>query len=151
MVTPTRARSRKRWTHAKGAPTAATGPLLLGAQRWPPSMVASWSSGIATYGRGDPMDDTRRCTATSKRTRVRCKKAPLLGAMVCRTHGGGAPQVRRKAAERLADLIDPNRALREAARLAYSDVGALFDEDGHLRPVHTLPPEVRAAIASIEI
>ncbi len=59
--------------------------------------------------------------------------------------------MRRKAAERLADLIDPNRALREAARLAYSDVGALFDEDGHLRPVHTLPPEVRAAIASIEI
>jgi hypothetical protein len=29
-VTSTRARSRKRWTHAKGEPTAATGPLLLG-------------------------------------------------------------------------------------------------------------------------
>src|ERR1700730_10951210 len=29
-VTPTRARSRKRWIHAKGKPTAATGPLLLG-------------------------------------------------------------------------------------------------------------------------
>ncbi len=30
MVTPTRARSRKRWIHAKGTPAAATGPLLLG-------------------------------------------------------------------------------------------------------------------------
>ncbi len=29
-VTPIRARSRKRWIHAKGKPTAATGPLLLG-------------------------------------------------------------------------------------------------------------------------
>jgi hypothetical protein len=30
MVTSARARSRKRWRHAKGKPTAATGPLLLG-------------------------------------------------------------------------------------------------------------------------
>jgi len=45
-------------------------------------------------------------------------------------HGGKAPQVKRKAEERLADLIDPGRVLREAARLAYSDVRELFDEHG---------------------
>jgi hypothetical protein len=36
--------------------------------------------------------------------------------------------VKRKAADQVTDLIDPDRALREVARLAYSDVGELFDE-----------------------
>lgn len=66
-------------------------------------------------------------------------------------HGGLAPQVRRKAAERLADLIDPDRALREAARLAYSDVRELFDAAGNLKPVKEWPDSLAAAVGSVEV
>lgn len=93
----------------------------------------------------------KRCTAKSARTGLPCKCRPILGGSVCRTHGGSAPQVKRKALERLADLIDPDRALREAARLAYSDVRQLFDAEGNLLPVHQLPDHIAAAVASIEV
>jgi len=93
----------------------------------------------------------RRCTARSSRTGKPCQQAPINGGTVCVAHGGRAPQVKRKAAERLADLIDPDRALREAARLAYSDVRMLFDEDGKLKPVKDWPDELAAAIGGIEV
>lgn len=35
-----------------------------------------------------------------------CKASPLRGATVCRMHGGAAPQVRKKAAERLEQAAD---------------------------------------------
>ena len=41
-----------------------------------------------------------------KRDGERCGNAPISGATVCRMHGGSAPQVRRKAAERLAAHAD---------------------------------------------
>lgn len=41
-----------------------------------------------------------------KRNGERCGNAPILGATVCRMHGGSAPQVRKKAAERLAAHAD---------------------------------------------
>jgi hypothetical protein len=59
--------------------------------------------------------------------------------------------VTRKAAEQVTDLIDPDRALREAAWVAYSDAGELFDEHGNLRPLHELPDHLTVAIASIKI
>ena len=80
-----------------------------------------------------------------------CKAFAIKGGMVCGMHGGRAPQVRRKAAERLADLIDPDRALREAARLAYSDIGALLDDHGNLRPIRAWPREIRAAVGQVEV
>lgn len=46
----------------------------------------------------DP-DDRPRCTARSKRSGERCKRAPVPGATVCAMHGGAAPQV-QAAAER---------------------------------------------------
>lgn len=49
----------------------------------------------------DPMD--RRCTATNRQGR-RCGKYAILGGTVCRMHGGAAPQVLAKAAERLEQL-----------------------------------------------
>ena len=55
-----------------------------------------------------PAPDERRCTATSTRSHVRCQKYAIAGANVCYTHGGNAPQVRRKAAERLALMMDPS-------------------------------------------
>lgn len=36
-----------------------------------------------------------------------CKSAAIRGGTVCRVHGGSAPQVRRKAEERLKALVDP--------------------------------------------
>ena len=49
----------------------------------------------------------RKCTATNKKTSLRCKQWAILGGTVCRYHGGNAPQVRRKAEERLRALVDP--------------------------------------------
>src|SRR3972149_1048900 len=92
--------------------------------------------------------EPRRCTARSRTGP--CKKAPIRGGMVCDRHGGRAPQVKRKAAERLADLIDPDRALREAARLAYSDIGDLFGPDGKLLPLKEWPNHIRAAVSSVK-
>ena len=97
------------------------------------------------------MNEERRCKAKSSRTGAPCKRAANLGGRVCNSHGGRAPQVRRKAAERLADLIDPDRALREAARLAYSDVTELFDDKGQMRPMKQWPAELAAAVGAVEV
>src|SRR3989304_1468758 len=80
-----------------------------------------------------------------------CKASAIKGGVVCGMHGGRAPQVKRKAAQRLADLIDPDRALREAARLAYSDIGALLDDRGNLLPIRAWPREIRAAVGQVEV
>lgn len=50
---------------------------------------------------GDPLD-RRQCTATSKRSGVRCKRAPIKGGMVCAMHGGKSPAVAAAAADRQA-------------------------------------------------
>lgn len=97
------------------------------------------------------MKTVRQCAATAKATGKPCQRRPILGGTVCVKHGGGAPQVKRAAAERLADLIDPDRALREAARLAYSDIRELFDDKGNMLPVKQWPDHLAAAIASIEV
>lgn len=91
-----------------------------------------------------------RCKAKSSRTGEPCKRPPIRGAVVCTTHGGSSPQVKRKAAERLADLIDPDRALREAAALAYSDITELYDAEGRLLPMKEWPAHIRAAVSGIE-
>lgn len=92
----------------------------------------------------------RRCTAKSKRSGTQCRQWAIRGGFVCSMHGGQAPQVKRKAQERLNDLIDPDRALREAANLAYSDITVLYDEKGHLKPMAEWPPEIRGAVAQVE-
>lgn len=45
-----------------------------------------------------------RCRAHSSRTGLPCGKPAIRGAVVCRSHGGAAPQVRAKAADRLKAL-----------------------------------------------
>lgn len=59
--------------------------------------------------------DARRCTAIAKGTGERCKRRPIPGGTVCVKHGGGAPQVQRKAREWLAALVDP--AIRRLGEL----------------------------------
>jgi len=98
-----------------------------------------------------PRPERPKCTATSKSSGVRCKRGPIPGGTVCSKHGGSAPQVKRAAARRLADLIDPDRALREGARVAYSNVRALFDDNGNLKPMKDWPEDAAAAVAGIEV
>lgn len=47
-----------------------------------------------------------RCKARTQKGEP-CKRPPIAGAAVCRVHGGAAPQVKRKAAMRLLELVDP--------------------------------------------
>ena len=59
----------------------------------------------------DPMDasnpmDTPRCKATNRQGK-RCGRRPIPGGAVCVMHGGGAPQVKAAALERLMALQNP--------------------------------------------
>lgn len=48
-----------------------------------------------------PQPDPTRCQATSKSTQLQCRRLPIPGGTVCRTHGGAAPQVIEAARRRL--------------------------------------------------
>jgi len=94
------------------------------------------------------------CKAKSKHNGKHCKYYAIPGGTVCRFHGGAAPQVKNKAKERMrqyvADMVDPDRVLQEAARLAFSDIREAFDEKGHLLPVKKWPDELASAISATE-
>lgn len=53
---------------------------------------------------------TDRCTAKARSTGEQCKNPPIKGATVCRMHGGSAPQVKKKAQERLDEMADSTTA-----------------------------------------
>ena len=55
---------------------------------------------------GDATGHANRCTAHSRRSGERCKAHAMNGTNVCRMHGGSAPQVRRKAKERIEIVRD---------------------------------------------
>lgn len=62
------------------------------------------------------MDESRRCQGhLTDGSGRRCKRAAILGGTVCVKHGGGAPQVRAKANERILEMVNP--ALATLARL----------------------------------
>jgi hypothetical protein len=48
-----------------------------------------------------------QCRAHSSQTEKRCKKQAIAGGTVCATHGGSAPQVRKAAALRVLELVNP--------------------------------------------
>lgn len=102
-----------------------------------------------------PPGSPRRCNGTAKSTGKPCKTKPITGGFVCRKHGGAAPQVKAKALQRvkdmLADAIDPDRALREAARVAYSNIKDLFDENGALKPMKDWPADVAPVVSSVKV
>lgn len=47
--------------------------------------------------------------------------------------------------------LTASRVLEEMRRLALSDVRALFDQQGNLKPLHTLTAEESACIAGVEV
>ena len=72
-----------------------------------------------------------RCSATSKRTRERCKAAAVRGWTVCRFHGarGGAPKGKANGAYKhglfTAEAIEERRALHRLMREARQFVRGL--------------------------
>lgn len=104
-----------------------------------------------------PMDD-RKCTAQTKRGR--CKKWAIRGGSVCQTHGGGAPQVKAKAKERLLIAAvmkefalaakEPDRVMAEIGCIAFSRIGSLYQEDGAILPTNAMPEHVQAMVAGVE-
>ena len=75
------------------------------------------------------------CTA-KRSNHESCKAKAIRGGNVCRVHGGAAPQVRRKAAERLAAMIDPALAVLAATlrqkidkRLSLSAAGDILNRN----------------------
>ena len=48
-----------------------------------------------------------RCAAKAKQTGKQCGRSAIPGGTVCRYHGGAAPQVMRKAQERIQALVFP--------------------------------------------
>lgn len=75
----------------------------------------------------DGRSPVNRCAAR-RRDGEPCGMAPIRGATVCRKHGGAAPQVKRKAQERLLDGVP--KMLRMLQSLASDE---------------TVPPAVRLA------
>lgn len=55
----------------------------------------------------------------------------------------------KRRAERVE--VKQDDVLRELLRLAMVDIGEAFKEDGGLKPLHEMKPEVRRAIAGIDI
>ena len=87
----------------------------------------------------DLMDDTERCTATASSTGERCKNPAIPGGNVCNVHGGEAPQVKRKASERLNEMA--RRVLEESEPHlfdlieSYSDAETLDEKAAVLREI----------------
>lgn len=69
------------------------------------------------------MEEKRRCKGRRSNGEP-CKNWPMRGALVCRKHGGGAPQVRAAAATRLAE----QEIRRGLARLDVEPVEDPFTE-----------------------
>lgn len=90
--------------------------------------------------------DVEQCSATAKSTGNRCRRLSIAGGVVCLVHGGAAPQVRRKAAERVAlaealrradhrppwevlsDALDAADSLMRQARMAAAEGGRVTVE-----------------------
>lgn len=79
------------------------------------------------------MHSSPRCTATSKRTKERCRAPAVKGWNVCRFHGarGGGPKGERNGAYRnglhTAQAVAERQALAELLRRARAGLAGLGD------------------------
>lgn len=67
-----------------------------------------------------------------------------------RPHIGHAIQM-ELARRTSRNSLTADRVLQEVARLAFSNIRDLYDENGELIPAHQLPEDVSAALSSMEI
>ena len=93
--------------------------------------------------------DRRRCVANAKSTGDRCKRRPIKGGRVCKIHGGGSPQAKRSARQRLLAAVEP--AMGVLIDVVEHEVEIVTDGDG--RP-HEVGPRhadrIRAAEAILD-
>ena len=75
-----------------------------------------------------------QCTATAKSTGERCQRPAIKGGSVCYHHGGAAPQVQKKAQERLDKMADSVTADMQGI---IADFSSMYDH---------APPEEKAEI-----
>lgn len=66
------------------------------------------------------------------------------------------PQIRAairtgESAKLERSLLTADRVLEEHRRLAFSDIGHLFTTDGKLKPITSLPAEIRSCISSVKV
>lgn len=95
----------------------------------------------------DPKAGRPRCTADNRQG-ARCGNRPIAGGVVCRNHGGSAPQVRKAARLRLLELVDP--ALAALADVLERDVEIVHDEKGAPHVVPTFAERTKAAEAILD-
>lgn len=96
-------------------------------------------------------EGNRWCSAKKVGQDRHCKQRAIPGGNVCRYHGGKAPQVIKKALERLEDILDPHRAWRAVAAIAYFDPADVYDSHGNILPVNEWPEKARLALSSFEV
>jgi hypothetical protein len=92
-----------------------------------------------------------QCTAHSSRSKKPCQRRAILGGRVCYTHGGAIGHVKAAAKARvlesMRDVLDPDRALREASKIAYRvSLADFYDADGHEIPVSQWTEVMRSAL-----
>lgn len=79
------------------------------------------------------------------------KSATAIGAEYLRKPHIAAAVAAKKSDQLERAELSATRVLEEMRRLAFMDIGVLFDASGNLRPLHQLSPEERSAIAGMEV
>lgn len=103
---------------------------------------------LAYIETGNASESYRRayCTAKMKNKTIWERASVLLsGSKV----SARVAELRQAASDKA--VVSEARVIEELARIGLFDPGELFAEDGSLLPVKKMSPEVRAAIASIEV
>lgn len=77
-------------------------------------------------------EETPRCTARSTQSGEQCRNRPVRGATVCSTHGGSAPQVRQKAAERVLEQQVAREIGKQGWEPVTDPIGAYADNAGEV-------------------
>lgn len=94
-----------------------------------------------------------RCAGTAKTTGNQCRRGAIHGGTVCKKHGGAAPQVIKKAVERLKELEHPaiDRIAKTIAAepiLAKDDKGKTILVNGNPVVVESVSPAVALKAAT---